>query len=311
MGGGDVQLSGSRFTQEQPNDYDIVICVGWNDVLVVKKTIKYIRENLRGDNIYLILNNYYFNIYSKQFLTDNKVILVDEDTLVPGVTYKSLRVYFQEHRPNFTTGWYYQQFLKMAFSLSEYAKDYYLIWDSDTLPLSKLEFGKNGKLLFTQKKEYHREYFDTIEKIFGLKKEVDYSFIAEHMLIKTSIMREIINKLSKEDSLLWPYYIIRHIPAEVNGGFSEFETYGTYVTHYYPDLYTTRTLNTWRNAGFVFGRNISDRDVKALSVDLDIISLESWNGRLFPQKLFSRIRELYVRFLRYKYLKTNNIKVNI
>ncbi len=290
-------------------DYDTIICVGWNDITIVKKTVKYVRKNLHGKKIYLIVNSFYFKYFSSSFLNEYGVELIDEDQLIPGVSYKENRSFIDENRPGFPPGWYFQQFLKMGFSLSKYARDYYLIWDADTLPLSKLEFEKEGKLLFTQKKEYHKEYFITMEKLLGLKKLKDYSFIAEHMLIKTDIMKEIVSKISMGLSEPWPYVILKQVRPEAKSGFSEFETYGTYVSCYYPDLYSSRSLNTWRNAGCVYGRNISDKDIDALAVDLDVISLESWNGRLFPQKLFSRLSELYVKFLRYLYMRRNKVRV--
>lgn len=291
-------------------DYDIIICVGWNDITIVKKTVKYVRKNLQGKKIYLIVNSFYFKYFRTSFLNEYNVELIDEDQLIVGVSYKQNRSFIDENRPGFPPGWYFQQFLKMGFAQSKYARDYYLIWDADTLPLSKLVFEKNGRLLFTQKKEFHEEYFITMEKLLGLKKMKDYSFIAEHMLIKTDIMREIISKISNGSAQPWPFILLMNVRPEAKSGFSEFETYGTYVSQYYPDMYESRTLNTWRNAGYVFGRNISDKDIEALSVDLDIISLESWNGRLFPQKLFSRLQEMYVKYLRYMYVRRNKVRVN-
>ena len=40
-----------------------------------------------------------------------------------------------------------------------------------------IEFEENGKLLFTAKKEYHEEYFITMNKLLGLKKIKSYSFV--------------------------------------------------------------------------------------------------------------------------------------
>lgn len=290
-------------------DYDIIICVGWNDITIVKKTVKYVRRYLEGRKIFLILNAYYFKNFPSSFLKEYRVELIDEDSLIPGVSYQQNRAFIETYRKGFPSGWYFQQFLKMGFANSEYARDYYLIWDADTLPLSKLVFEKDGKLLFTRKKEYHEEYFITIEKLFGLKKSKDYSFIAEHMLIKTEIMREIISKISNHTEEPWPFHLLCQVRPEAKSGFSEFETYGTYVSHYYPDLYQSRTLNTWRNAGYVFGRTISDKQIQSMEVDLDIVSLENWNGQLFPQNVLSRIQELYVKFLRYIYLKRHHTTV--
>ena len=291
-------------------DYDIVICVGWNDITIVKKTVRYVRKNLQGNKVYLILNSYYFNSFSTTFLNEFNVELIDEDLLIPGVSYKQNRSFIEGTRPGFPPGWYFQQFLKMGFSMSNYAREYYLIWDADTLPLSELEFEKDGKLLFTQKKEYHEEYFITMEKLLGLKKLKDFSFIAEHMLIKTAIMKEIICKIQSDINTPWPFILLSKVRPEAKSGFSEFETYGTYVSQYYPELYSSRTLNTWRNAGYIFGRNINDKHIKALSVDLDIISLENWNGLLFPKNVWSRLQETYVKYLRYKYIRGSRTKIS-
>lgn len=291
-------------------NYDVVICVGWNDLTIVKKTIEYVRKNLDGKNIYLIVNSFYFSCFSSSFIDKYKIVLIDEDLLIPGVSYKQNREFIERNRPGFAPGWYYQQFLKMAFSQSEYASDYYLIWDADTLPLSKIKFEENGKLMFTAKKEYHEEYFITIDKLFGLKKVKDYSFISEHMLIKTDIMKEIISKISGGASEPWPYILLRQVRPEAKGGFSEFETYGTYVSCYYPELYTERNLNTWRNAGFVFGRAIKEKYIQYLSAEFDIISLESWSGLFFIDNVKAKIQELYLKYLRYKYLRLNKVGVS-
>lgn len=116
-------------------------------------------------------------------------------------------------------------------------------------------------------------------------------------------MKELISKISFNTTTPWPVNILKQIRQEAEGGFSEFETYGTYISHFYPDLYTDRVLRTWRNAGYVFGRNISDKDIDSLAIDMDIISLECWSGRLFPRNVISRIQELYVKYQRYRYLQ--------
>ena len=291
-------------------NYDVIICVGWNDLTIVKKTVEYVRKNLNGDKIYLIVNSFFFPCFSSSFLEKFKVVLLDEDQLIPDVSYKQNREFISKNRPGFSPGWYFQQFLKMAFSQSKYAGDNYLIWDADTLPLSKIQFEENGKILFTAKKEYHEEYFITINKLLGLQKIKDFSFIAEHMLIKTDIMKEIISKISEASAEPWPFTVLKTVRPEAKGGFSEFETYGTYVSSFYPELYTERTLNTWRNAGAIFGRAINDKYIAYLSEDLDIISLESWSGLFFFANIRAKAQELYLKYLRYKYLRHNKVAVS-
>lgn len=60
-------------------------------------------------------------------LPDNAKLL-DENKLVDGLDFASVRKGVKEHLGLNLTGWYFQQFLKMAFALTEYAKDEYLVW---------------------------------------------------------------------------------------------------------------------------------------------------------------------------------------
>ena len=287
--------------------YDVIICVSWNDVFVVKKTIKYIRINLCANTIYLIMNKENKRYFSDKYCIEKNIIIIDEDQLVRNMTFQCIDNYFKQKKLQIKTGWYFQQFLKMGFALSPYAKDYYLIWDADTLPLTQIPFQKNNKLLYTMKKEFHKPYFEVIERLWGLKKENDFSFIAEHMIIETLIMKEMINSISKRNSE-WFKSIIDNLPLNELNSYSEFESYGTYVTHYYPSLYIGRTLNTWRNAGAIFGRNISDKEIKLLALDFDIISLETWCGRFFPANLMMKIQEGWIKLKHYNYMRHHGIK---
>lgn len=179
--------------------FDAVICVGVKDVLLVKKTVRYVNRNIRPDGIYLILNKKFFGFYSRQFLESEHVSLIDEATLVPGMNIQSVRSMVDAHFTHgMRAGWYFQQFLKMGFALSPYAKSHYLIWDADTIPTSPLHFfDEQGKMLLTKKTEYHRPYFDTMQRLIGMDKSVDFSFIAEHMIIKTAFMQSLINTISQ------------------------------------------------------------------------------------------------------------------
>ena len=64
------------------------------------------------------------------------------------------------------SGWYIQQFLKMAYS--NFTQDkFYLVWDSDTIPVKKVNmFNKIGKPFFDVKTEYYESYFITMKNIF-------------------------------------------------------------------------------------------------------------------------------------------------
>ncbi len=184
--------------------------------------------------------------------------------------------------PRGITGWYYQQFLKMQYSLI-CDDEYYMVWDGDTIPCKVVNmFNENsGQPYFDMKHEYHAEYFETLSIILpGFRKMIERSFISEHMLIKTSVMRELISEIEGNDKIpgtkFWEK-ILNAIPEEKiqESAFSEFETYGTYVAIKHPSMYKLREWHSFRQGGNFFSIDtISDRDFQWLSKDFDAISFE-------------------------------------
>lgn len=179
------------------------------------------------------------------------------------------------------SGWYIQQFVKISYSrICE--QEYYLLWDSDTIPTHLIRcFNKDDRPIFDIKKEYHKPYFDTIEMIFpGLQKQIDGSFISEHMLVKTSFMRQMIGDIVSNKRIEGDTYeekILNGITPDAlkDSGFSEFETYGNYVLWKFPDYYAIRKWNSMRFGGFFFpGEVLSEEDIEWLSEHYDAISFE-------------------------------------
>lgn len=183
--------------------------------------------------------------------------------------------------PRGITGWYYQQFLKMEYSrICE--REYYMSWDGDTVPCKEVKmFNDEGKPYLDLKHEYNELYFTTMGKLIpGLKKFIDPSFISEHMLFKCDIMKKLIDKIESNESIQGSRFyekIINCIPLEdIQGnGFSEFETYGSFVCLTSPMTYKLREWHSFRLAGEFFDPDtISDDDYEWLSRDFDAISFE-------------------------------------
>ena len=190
----------------------------------------------------------------------------------------------------------------MEFARSRYAKDYYLIWDSDTIPLNPVSFLTPEKMVFTPKTEYHEPYFRTMQALIGYGKGTDYSFIAEHMLVSVPIMKELIRKI--ESSAIpggsWFEKVINATPVDEPNGFSEFETYGTYCHANYPDCFILKELRTFREAGSIYSRSISKRKLRKLSRKYDTISLESWST---PRKSIRKLCNDMEEYIFYPLMK--------
>ena len=181
------------------------------------------------------------------------------------------------------SGWYMQQFLKMQYCKISQDK-YYLIWDSDTIPVKDVKmFNSYGKPFFDIKTEYHEPYFITIKKIFPqLEKKCNYSFISEHMLIKTEIMKNLINRIEINNKLsgdTWYEKIINSIDLEYLNcsGFSEFETYGTFVNKYYNNTYDIRPWKSLREGNkFYNPKYLTDKDIQNIAKNYNAISFEKY-----------------------------------
>ena len=175
-------------------------------------------------------------------------------------------------------GWYYQQFLKMMFCY-KCTGNYYMSWDMDTVPLRDIElFDDGGNPVFGLKSEYNPGYFKTIDNLLGLKKNIDGSFISEHMVFNKSYMEEMISLICGKsgEELFWKK-IIESIDGDyISLGFSEFETYGTFVTDKYPNSYSYSEFKSFRRGSwFVNESELNEDDIKWLAADYDAITFEN------------------------------------
>ena len=249
---------------------------------------------------------FYFKFYKKFIEGINKLVLIGDDKVEKLIkdNQSSFKIPLNFINENFLinvfnikklinlrninaihrSGWYIQQFLKMQYS-KICQDEYYLIWDSDTIPVKKVKMFNNfRKPLFDVKTEYNKPYFITIKKIFPkLRKRFKYSFISEHMLIKTEIMKNLISKIDNNNNIsgnTWYEKIINCIDVNelANSGFSEFETYGTFVKEYYHKFYDIRLWKSLRNGNKYYNpKFLSDKDILNISKNYDAISFEKFN----------------------------------
>lgn len=215
--------------------------------------------------------------------------VIDENHIVEGMSFARIDSIIKAlGRRHTKSGWYYQQFLKMGFAMSRYCEtDYYLSWDSDTIPLKEIVFfDSDDHPCFTMKTEFHKPYFNTMQRVLSIGKTNPNSYIAEHMMFNKQIMEEMLVKIenSNVNGKVWFEKILYSLePEDVSTfSFSEFETYGTYCHLFHPELYVERHLNSLRRGGLIQGRFISERILKSLAEDFDIASFEIYDRPPFP-----------------------------
>ena len=287
--------------------YNIIIPVIYRDYSFLNTTIKYIHKYLLPKSIYIITDIRCKRFLPKEILFDKSCIVLDENSLIDGLDINKIKGLFEKlNRVKMGAGWYYQQFLKMAFSLSSYCDtDYYLSWDSDTIPLRKIDFfNEDGKPYFTMKTEYHKTYFVAIKKLLGITTTNNRSYISENMLFNKDIMEELISRIQSNDQLKgdsWYEKIIYALEPETVSpmGFSEFETYGNYCFNYHPLVYEERMLPSFRKGGLIQGRFVTERILKQLSFDQATASFEIYDRPPFP---WGKLAYWYARWQRRKEL---------
>ena len=292
--------------------YSVIIPVDHKNADFVKTVIRFIHRNLlEAEHIYLIANIDLKSAIMKGENAPHDFSFIDEDSLIPGLSFEDIRRCLVA-RPNMTanfTGWYFQQILKFAFALTDYCGEYYLSWDSDTLPISNLKFFQDGKPLFTAKKEYHKPYFNTMERLIGIGKTAPFSFIAEHTMFRREFVLELIDEINKSvvPGTTWFEKIINACEFEIGNTnlFSEFETYGTFCTVKHPNFYGVQYLNTLRSAAMIRGRHITDTLIDRLSADIDIASFEIYD-EMFPFDFDKRKLNWQKRIRKYRRLLSSD-----
>lgn len=289
--------------------YDVIIPVALNEALFVGKVLPYIRKNLLGTGrIFILTNSKNLRFVRELPQKDSNCQLIDEDHLIEGLSFQKVRQIIDKKyhgQVKQRTGWYFQQFLKLGFALSDYASDYYLSWDADTLPLAPITFfDEGGHILYNPKKETNHAYFVTLRNLLSLEKVSEHSFIAEHMMFSTAIVKELIADIMASDTVEGDTWMERIINAtnyekcRCDEMFSEFETYGNYCAVKHPGLYIPRHLNTFREAGFINGRFLNESRLKTMSFDLDTASFELHHTPPFPQKLIHKVYLVYMKLMK-------------
>ena len=263
--------------------YDAVLMLTESKLHILSVAKDYLVKNLGASRIVIVTKRDCFDKINEIVGCDKRFLIMDEDELYPQLTYSRIaEVLNTICGKTQRAGWFFQQFLKMAYSFVTNRK-YYLVFDADTVPLTPIPyFDECGKPQFITKKEFCKSYFDTLDVLFNgevHRVEQQVSYIAENMIINTGIMREIIRRIENDGRLSGDVFFERILYAIDKNvvhvtGFSEFETYGNYVMTFYPQMYNRVSLRTQRLGTFLLGSQPDKEQLDWASDSYDIISFE-------------------------------------
>lgn len=197
-------------------------------------------------------------------------------------------------------GWYLQQFIKL-YAVSECSADEVaLIWDADTVPLKPLIFiDDENRILYYKGKEHHQPYFEFIEKFLGLTKVVNFSFITQCFAIKGAWAKEFFRFIELRHKVGWVQALVEGIDFSEGNGFSEYETLGTFISHFHAE--EAQYINCeWQRFGNSLIGDIAFLETKSSKRKLmqyDFVSFEKWD-RMKPYFIKVHIPYFFKIYLR-------------
>lgn len=266
---------------------------------LLRRNAPYLRDNLDHSSIVVLTDG--GNVPELSRWLGDEFLVLDEDAIFPGLTHRAVETAFSGTAvPARRAGWYYQQFLKMAWAFHGSCADWYVVWDSDTFPLRRLRlFGESGEPLFSMSHEHNPVYFETLDRLLGLKRQAERSFVAENMLIKKAIMAELVDAINAKAELGGGAFFEKILAAvklssDPYRAFSEFETYGTYAMARHPGLYGEIVRLSTRKGARRFGLKPSRYDLARLSRRFEIASFESWDRIVPPLISLNKLVSLVV-----------------
>lgn len=260
--------------------YDVVCPLALKDVNSYYKSLNNLEKYVEVKKFVVIGND---EVKKEiEFRNDSRVTFVDESLLV---TYSDVYDIISKRTKNDQSslkrsGWYLQQFLKLSYSLI-CNDEYYILWDADTMPICKHEMIVDGHPVFDMKTEHNEPYFITFSRLFpNYVKRNPLSYISEHMIVRTEILKEMIKEIGESCLIgdVWYEKIINAINLEdiPHSGFADYETYGLYCLNKYPDLYKERSWDSLRPASRYFEYDkLRECDYEWIKKDYKAVSFEA------------------------------------
>ena len=307
--------------------FDIVTCVSDSHLEIAIKSIRSLIKFSGAERYFIIASRENNNFIKKNFSNKNNLIYLEENEIFKNFRKVDIAKIIKSKGGDPTrAGWYFQQFLKMEVAMKDYISDHYLIWDCDTIMLKKINFfNKKGQTIINTSNQYHKPYFEFINRL-GLKSRKQYSFICEHMMINSKIMRELIKFIGKIETtdILWVKKVLNNVNKIYlsKSGFSEFETYGIFLSEFYQHTFSVRNLKSTRKGYTLFGNPNSKKTFLILLIyGYYWATFEIWDKKskrnLIKKFIFSRIKsfnlrlcDLYIFFMKLINPKNRMIEIS-
>lgn len=246
--------------------YDIVIVAHEKDFNNIKFIVEQCSINLNFESIHLILSDrmeykdmdLLINISNKPIYKhlENDVLKIDKNRIA--------------HRPN----WIYQMLLKMFQNVTK--NDNFLVIEADCLILNKIEFFNANKTIFYMGRDhYHQEYYNFSQKLLGIGREYNHSFISEFMMYDKKVIKELLNNANCKNVNEFLELVYLHVNN--NSYPSDYDLYGNFYFSKYYDNFEAKVLNFHMSGRYEnYWSDFEIKELINLHKDKDAISFHCW-----------------------------------
>lgn len=167
--------------------------------------------------------------------------------------------------------WIYQQLIKLC---QDFTTEWYMTVDSDFIFKKPTKvFSEHGLPIyrFNNHPQEHPPYFNFMDKVWGLKKIINNSFICDFMMFRRKLCRELIPDTSK---------FLKQLNQIISDDclLSEFETYGNYMAKNYPYSFMTDHIKV-DSYGKYLPLLFSNEEIKSIlnkQTDSNAVAIHSW-----------------------------------
>lgn len=251
---------------------EVVLVVAGRDILNINLVVGFVLKNINPSMISIITNDVVEVKKSISSVFHANVNVIHEEDILPKIRHDKMHAIKLMGFPG-RYFWYYQQFLKMLYSQCT-TSDEYLIWDADTVPLRKLNFNNGNVVYFTKGLEsLHKDYHSNFSHLTGLESCIDFSLIAQHMLINSHLMRNLIELIENRAEKSFQDAVLDNMFGSSLSLFSEYETYGNY--HISSNMkYEIISRNWFRFGTALLGFSPSFNELEKLGKYYDYVALE-------------------------------------
>jgi hypothetical protein len=268
------------------------------DIEIWKIASPKIIELIEANNYQLFVPENHVNKFKK--CSPSEYQIISEIELMNGLSLSNVSRLLPETL-RFKSGWYYQQILKIQGVRYPSMNQINLIWDADTIPLKKLSFQQEDKILFykayySSEQRNHKPYFETLKKIIDLDRQTDESFIAQCFPAPPLWVENFIKTIEEKSSKPWVETICGNLRGDSICEFSEYETLGNFFISRYTDRVSFLDRPWYRDGamGFKGALEITDLALEKLSNDYDFVAFEEY---MFKRTLYDKIRRKIVKAL--------------